>query len=311
MANIFFSYSHKDEELRNELEVHLAMLKREGLINSWHDRRIGAGEDIHSNISEELENADIVLLLVSANFLASDYCYDKEMKRALDKNQEGSTRVIPVIIHPCDWTSSAFGSLRATPLDGKPISMFANQAEALTQVAKDIRSVVDELGLTKTDDSQVEDIMIPVEIRPRSSNLRVKKKFTDKEVDDFLEASFEYVSRYFEASLEELQIRNPNITAKFRKVDANSFTASIYDDGARVSDCTIWMGGDSFVGGIAYCSGITNSRNQYNESISVENDGYTLHLRSSGMMFYGTQKGELSQEGVSELLWGMLVERLQ
>ena len=315
MANLFFSYSHKDEELRNELEVHLSMLKRQGLIRAWHDRRIGAGNDIHSNISAELENADIILLIISANFLASDYCYDKEMIRALEKDKEGSARVIPVILHPCDWTSSPFGSLRATPIDGKPVSMFANQAEALTQIAKDIRSAVEEMGCSKVDQTYDTNPPIPStsEHHPRSSNLRVKKKFTDREIDDFLESSFEYIARYFEASLNELQERNKNITSKFRRIDANCFTASIYDEGARVSECTVWSGGGaSFVGGIAYCSGITTSRNQYNESLSVENDGYSLHLRSFGFSNFGmSDKQQLSQEGAAELYWGMLIEQLQ
>ena len=307
MANLFFSYSHKDEELRNELEVHLSMLKRQGLIHAWHDRRIGAGKDIHSNISEELENADIVLLLISADFLASDYCYDKEMMRALEKDKEGSARVIPVILHPCDWTSSPFGSLRATPIDGKPVSMFANQAEALTQIAKDIRNAVEEMGYSKVD--QASDMKHSIsstrEQHPRSSNLRVKKKFTDREVDDFLESSFEYIARYFEATLSELQDRNANVTAKFKRIDANCFTASIYDDGAKVSECTIWTGGDnSFIGGIAYYGGITSSRNQFNESLSVENDGYSLHLRPMGMSHFGMEtREELSQEGAAEYLW--------
>ncbi len=315
MANLFFSYSHKDEELRNELEVHLSMLKRQGLIRAWHDRRIGAGNDIHSNISVELDNADIILLLISANFLASDYCYDKEMVRALEKDKEGSARVLPVILHPCDWTSSPFGSLRATPIDGKPVSMFANQAEALTQIAKDIRAAVEEMGYPKVDQAQDIKPSIPStsEQYHRSSNLRVKKKFTDREVDDFLESSFEYIARYFEASLNELQERNANITAKFKRIDANCFTASIYDDGAKASECTIWTGGDrSFIGGIAYYGGITNSRNQFNESLSVENDGYSLHLRPMGMSRYGMRElEELSQEGAAEYYWSLLIERLQ
>lgn len=315
MANLFFSYSHKDEELRNELEVHLSMLKRQGLIRAWHDRRIGAGNDIHSNISAELENADIILLLVSANFLSSDYCYDKEMMRALEKNRDGSARVIPVILHPCDWTSSPFGSLRATPLDGKPVSMFANQAEALAQIVKDIRTTAEEMGYLNADQPYNTDPSISSisEQHPRSSNLRVKKKFTDREVDDFLESSFEYIARYFESSLNELQERNANITAKFKRIDVNCFTASIYDDGAKASECTIWTGGDnSFIGGIAYYGGITTTRNQFNESLSVETDGYSLHLRPMGMSQYGMgEHKELSQEGAAEFYWSLLIERLQ
>lgn len=317
MANLFFSYSHKDEELRNELEVHLSMLKRQGLINTWHDRRIGAGKDIHSSISEKLECANIILLLVSANFLASDYCYDNEMKRALEKDSEGSARVIPVIFHPCDWQNAPFGSLRATPLDGKPVSMFANPAEALTQIVKDIRTAIEEIDCTSqfqadNTDRPSSDITL-FGNSPRSSNLRVKKKFTDKEVDDFMESSFEYIARFFEASLNELQERNVNITAKFKRIDVNCFTASIYDDGARVSECTIWTGSDnSFIGGIAYYEGITNSRNQYNETLSIESDGYSLHLRPMGMSHFGMdERKALSQEGAAEFYWSLLIERIQ
>lgn len=292
------------------------MLKRQGLLRAWHDRRIGAGKDIHTSISAEIEDANIILLLVSASFLASDYCYDKEMARALEKDRERSARVIPVILHPCDWQNAPFGNLRATPLDGKPVSMFANRDEALTQVAKDIRSAIEELGYSPQEEVVSREYLPDQEPRfsaPRSSNLRVKKKFTDQEVDEFLESSFEYISRYFDASLSELQARNKNITTKFKQIDANCFTASIYDEGARASECTIWSGSDqSFIGGIAYYGGITTSRNQYNESLSVENDGYSLHLKPMGMTHYGmSEKKELSQEGAAEFFWGLLIERLQ
>lgn len=317
MAKVFFSYSHKDEELRNELEVHLAMLKRQGLITAWHDRRIEAGKDIHSEISSEIESADIILLLVSAHFLASDYCYDKEMARALERDREGTARVIPVIVHPCDWHNAPFGHHRATPIDGKPVSMFANQNEALSQIAKDIRNTVKELGFSELKSETHEPLSPQTSTREtvyRSSNLRVKKKFTDQEVDSFLEESFEYIARYFESSLNELQARNRNITTKFRRIDANSFTASIYDDGARASECTIWTGGGtSFIGGIAYYGGISSSRNQYNESLSIANDGYSLHLKPWGMsrIFFGDKKESLTQEGAAEYYWTMLINPLQ
>ncbi|MEN6290670.1 MAG: toll/interleukin-1 receptor domain-containing protein, partial [Methanobacterium sp.] len=139
MVSIFFSYSHKDEELRNELEAHLALLKRQGIISAWYDHCIIAGDEIDQVISSELESAKIILLLVSAHFLASDYCYEKEMKRGLEKHNDGTAVVIPVILHPCDWHSAPFGNLRATPTDGKPVSMFANQQEAFSIIAKDIR----------------------------------------------------------------------------------------------------------------------------------------------------------------------------
>src|SRR5262249_6285750 len=119
MATLFFSYSHRDEDLRDELETHLAALKRQGVIETWHDRRIGAGQEVDNTISEHLEDADIILLLVSPYFIASDYCYDVEMARAMERHDAKLARVIPVILHPCDWHNLPFGKLLATPKDGK------------------------------------------------------------------------------------------------------------------------------------------------------------------------------------------------
>src|SRR3981081_1929616 len=103
MATLFFSYSHRDEALRDQLEKHLTMLKRQGFIETWHDRRITAGEPIDQAISSNLETAEIVLLLVSPDFLASDYCYEREMSRAIERHNHGSSTVIPVILRACDW----------------------------------------------------------------------------------------------------------------------------------------------------------------------------------------------------------------
>ncbi len=97
MVEVFISYSHKDESFRKKLESHLAQLKRNGLISIWHDRKISAGKEWKGQIDDALERAKIVLLLISADFLASDYCYDVEMKRALDRHAKGETQVVPII----------------------------------------------------------------------------------------------------------------------------------------------------------------------------------------------------------------------
>jgi len=211
MSKLFFSYSHKDEDLRNELETHLTLLRRQGVVSSWHDRRLLAGSDFEKSISSELESAQIILLLVSANFLASDYCYDKEMMRALEKHEEGSAVVIPVILHPGDWHSAPFGSLRATPTDGKAVSMFANQHEAFAIIAKDVRetaSSVSQSNVQSTIVTNQEEGVAHTSQKIRSSNLRVKRKFDDHERDEFLENTYEYMARYFEGSLDELEQRN-------------------------------------------------------------------------------------------------------
>src|SRR5579871_3252936 len=141
MARLFFSYSHKDEGFRDDLETHLAMLKRQGIIEPWHDRRIQAGDEWKGEISEQLEAADIILLLVSPYFLASEYCYDVEMQRALQRHESGSARVIPVILEPCDWKSAPFGKLQAATKDGRPISKYPNKHDGFLEVVHAIRAV--------------------------------------------------------------------------------------------------------------------------------------------------------------------------
>ena len=95
---LFYSYSHDDESFREQLEKHLALLKRTGVIEEWHDRQIGAGTEWEGQINDNLEQADVILLLISASFLASDYCFDKEMTRAMERHDAGKARVIPVIL---------------------------------------------------------------------------------------------------------------------------------------------------------------------------------------------------------------------
>jgi TIR domain len=121
--SLFYSYSHRDEVLRGELEAHLSFLRRSKLIAEWHDRMIGAGEEWKGQIDRQLAEADIILLLVSADFIASDYCWGEEMTKALARHQLGEARVIPVILRSCRWQKTPLGSLQAVPRDGKPVRM--------------------------------------------------------------------------------------------------------------------------------------------------------------------------------------------
>jgi internalin A len=141
-VKLFYSYSHKDELLRNELETHLKLLHRMRLIGEWHDRRIEPGGDWKKQIDENLEQADIILLLVSARFVASDYCYEKEMKRALQRHKAGEARVIPVIVRDVNWRRAPFAKLQALPKDGKPVMKWANRDSAWRNVSEEIERVV-------------------------------------------------------------------------------------------------------------------------------------------------------------------------
>jgi energy-coupling factor transporter ATP-binding protein EcfA2 len=146
---LFFSYAHKDEPLRDELAKHLSLLKRQNIITDWHDRNITAGTDWAQAIDDNLNTANIILLLISSDFLALDYCYDKEMTRALENHTQGTARVIPIILRPCDWHSAPFGKLQALPKDAKPVTQWSDPDEAFTHIAQGIRKAVAELQQPK------------------------------------------------------------------------------------------------------------------------------------------------------------------
>ena len=298
------------------------MLKRQNVIGTWHDRRIGAGEDFACKISDQLERADIVLLLVSPYFLASDYCYDKEMKRALERHQAGDARVIPVILHPCDWHKAPFGHLRATPPDGKPVSKYTNQHDAFLAVTRDIREAAEELGHSRlirqpvTPSSEQKPSMEGrrAETQPRSSNLRVRREFSDHDRVRFLLQAFEYIANYIESSLGELKHRAHGITTEYRRVETNRFTASVFRAGRHINSCTVWIHEDRFSRGeseIRFSYGSSDSGNSYNESLSVADDGYTLGLCSLGLQQGGNREEILSPEGGAERFWSMLISQLQ
>jgi hypothetical protein len=319
MATLFFSYSHRDEALRNELEVHLSMLKRQGILETWHDRRIMPGEEFDKAISKNLEVADIILLLVSPDFLASDYCYDIEMQRAIARHEQNEACVIPVILRPCDWRHAPFGKLLVMPTDGKPVSKFSSQDDAFLEVVTAIRRVISErkprqdvARPTKQDGLSPNP---PVLDAPRSSNLRIRKNFSDHDRDTFLAESFEYIANFFENSLVELSNRNSEVKAVFRRIDANRFTAVIYVSGKAVTECCILLGGHTFEkNNILYSFNASSSGTSFNESISIRDDGYALFWQPLGLPALGGRqdaKNLLTQQGAAEYFWSLLINRLQ
>ncbi|WP_245678541.1 SIR2 family protein [Chondromyces crocatus] len=142
---VFFSYSEADRDLRDKIETHLAILKRKGVIRGWHEGEIGAGEDWDREVREHLESAKMILLLISADFLASDFCYEAQMRRAIQRHERGEARVIPIILDACDWEPAPFGKLKPLPDKGRAVTSWANQSEAFADIARGIRKEVEQL----------------------------------------------------------------------------------------------------------------------------------------------------------------------
>jgi len=144
----FLSYSHKDEVFRHELVTALATLERTGLIECWHDRRIIPGQEWEPQISEQLLNAKLILLLISADFIASDFCYRIELEQAMERHLRNEARVIPILMRPVDWKGTSFARLQLLPSDAVPVSEWPSRDAAYLNVAQGIRRAIAHLAST-------------------------------------------------------------------------------------------------------------------------------------------------------------------
>ena len=161
--NIFISYSHEDEAYKDKLQKHLGLLQRNGIIETWNDRKIIAGEEWDKKIKNELEKSHIILLLVSVDFLASDYCYGVEIQRSIEKHNRGEAVVIPIILRKCDWQETCFGKLQALPNNAKPVKSFTDEDEAFYSITEGIKSSITQLKV-KTKNKEVVQSDIPLRI---------------------------------------------------------------------------------------------------------------------------------------------------
>ncbi len=320
VISVFVSYSHKDERLREELDTHLALLKRQGVIDVWHDRRISPGAEVDATIDAALERAQVILLLVSPDFIASDYCYEREMTRAMERHEAGEARVLPVILRPCKWHGAPFGRLMALPNDGKPVVKWLTLDDAFLDVVNGIERALHELRGAAHATEEAPAPMIPapasaptVVDRPRSANLRVRMTFSEADRDAFIDEAFEFMARYFEGSLAELEERHPKITTRFRRIDALTFTAIIYRDGEAQSRSCVQRGGSAMLGDITYSMTDKPNPGSCNESMTVVVGDQNLFLQALGMAMGPGRDSErnLTLEGAAEYYWSILIEPLQ
>lgn len=227
--------------------------------------------------------------------------------------------VIPVILRSCDWHHAPFGKLLVMPADGKPVSKFSSQDDAFLEVVTTIRRVVSEREPRRDTAPPTQGYdwspNLPILDAPRSSNLRIRKAFSDHDRDKFQEESFEYIANFFEHSLNELANRNPEVSKLFKRIDANCFTAVVYVCGKTATECCISLGGNTFTGmrnSIRYSSSASN--NSFNESLAIVDNGYALFLQPWNLAALGGRqdvKKLLTQQGAAEYFWDMLINRLQ
>ncbi len=141
-VKVFLAYAHRDEALVQRLQVFLAPLKRSGNVALWSDRQILPGAEWENEIKKEFRSADVILLMISADFLASEYIWEKEMSLAMEQHGLGKTTVVPVFLRPVDWQNAPFAKLQGLPRDARPVSTWKDQDEAWAAVAKGLNQII-------------------------------------------------------------------------------------------------------------------------------------------------------------------------
>jgi hypothetical protein len=302
MDSLFFSYSHKDEPLLDQLHTHLNLLIRKGVISIWHDRRLLAGDPVDNGIDDQLEKADIILLLVSPDFLASDYCYGREMTRALDRHKAGEARVIPVILRPCDWKDAPFGKLLPAPKDGTPVTKWADRDEAFLDITSAIRNAVGKR------DSRARPSAVPNE-GPGSGNLRSSKTFSERDHERFASDAYEFIGRFFESSLDELSAHDSGMEVVFSRIDVTRFTASVGRGGVPLGCCVVCLDRLGSVHEVTFFRGTEASSNGYLERLLVEAGEDALVLKATrNAMFRGAMRQKtFTPEAAAEYYWQLFV----
>ncbi len=149
-VGIFISYAHEDEPLKTELDKYLKVLKRSSKIRVWNDRELIASQEWDRAIMAELAAAEVILLLVSVDFNASDFIWDKELASAMQRHEAGTARVVPIILRRCQWSAMPYAKLQALPRNATPVMDYPNRDDAFTEIAIEIERLVDHLIATRS-----------------------------------------------------------------------------------------------------------------------------------------------------------------
>jgi hypothetical protein len=250
---------------------------------------------------------------VSPEFIASDYCYEKEMARALERHRAGEAVVIPIIVRPCSWKHTPLGAVLAIPRDGTPVSKFEDPDDAWHEVETEIRRLIEALRASRAgNETHAATLATPLPQRPRASTaVKLPRTFGDVERDDFMDEAFDRIADVFAASLEALERENPGVKGRFRRKNPEEFTAAVYRDGNGIAACRVFRGKQFRSTEIYFSYEAGGTGIQYNESLSAADDGFELRLQPLGMANFG--KGDralLSADEAAYYLWRLLLKRL-
>ncbi len=305
----FVSYSHRDERFLERLKTHLVMLERDGLIETWTDREIHAGDKIDATIMEAADSSLIFLPIVSPDFLNSDYCYEREMQYALDRASRGEMLIVPIIAEPCEWKASPLNEFKVLPKDGKAISEWANANNAFLDIATELRRL-----LTKSTASSPRNVTSESPGRRPPPQVRVRRDFSSIDRGKFRDAAYQEIRRYFEASIDEFS-QIDGLQGAFEDIDANAFTCTIVNGSKREAESHLTVRnnkrGQSSLGDITCDHSAFAPENSANEVINVDADDYEMFLSMGfgGRFMRDDSEHHLSAQQVAEAIWKDFVRR--
>jgi hypothetical protein len=324
MTSGFISYTHRDAELKDQLVRHLAPLRREGLIHVWHDAMLRPGEHLDDTVQAALAASDLILLLVSSDFIHSEYCYEQEMVRAFARQRAGTARVVSIILRPCQWKGVPVGDGQtlqefvALPQDGLPVTSWSDPDAAFDNATGAIREMLRKpvagptAGRAATDPVVAPPGLVAAPIRSNASILGIAAKPTDLDRDRFLRSGFAAAVSLFERKLAELKESDGRVETDFERIDSRSFAASVYLDGKRIGQVSIWYGSDVWRNALCLSYDTTGgARNSMNDWLPVEETADGLAFSPGNPMSRAHVQGPLDAEAAATYLWGSFLEQVR
>jgi TIR domain len=300
-AKAFISYSHADEHALERLEKHLAVLLREKTLVQWVDQKILAGGEINAEISKNLEACDLFIALVSPDFLASNYCYEREMTRAIERHDAGRLRLVPIIVQPCDWKSSPLQRFKALPKDGKPVSDWTNENNAWLNVVTQLRRLIEDADAPPADHGSPQ----PAGRSEKAQKYRVKRDFDEVDKMEYREQAFAATREYFQNATAEVA-GIEGIKSRFVKLGDDGFTCTVVNRARQrggTAHITVYCkSGRHGFGDIYYSFEERAERNSANGWLTIETDDYDLFLKHGGMITESSD-AKLSPRAAAEQLW--------
>lgn len=307
----FISYAHVDDRARERLHKHLAMLQRADLLSVWSDHDILAGDRFADRIDDALERAGLFIALLSPDYLASTYCYEKEFQRAIALNAAGRLRIVGIVIEPCDWKRSPFKDLVVLPKDGKAVSEWTNQNAAFLNVVNALERVLE----TPADAPSPTPTVPPTTGgAAQARRFRVRQDFDAIQRAEFAENAFRTIASYFRQACAEMQDVSEHLRGRFIEMSRDSFTCTLVNRAKMrggEAHVTVRLGrGQHRVGDISWLWAPHADDTSTNGWLAVEADDFELHLKGSIDRFgFGNRDATMTPHQAAERLWNAFMQQ--